>query len=142
MADQPSKDLLSEQQIRNLLDEANHFIKKGQSLDSILVSAWALEQLCATALPQSAANEPEHAITNAAVHAMCVYIRDKACSGCSGKIDTPYGSGTPGCFAIAREHIETALRVTSTKSPDPYANAPLTGPGSRLQADLTKEGGQ
>lgn len=36
--------------------------------------------------------------------------------------------------------VDRALALT--KAADPYANAPLTGPGSRLQADLTKLPGQ
>jgi hypothetical protein len=54
----PSKDQLSEQQIRNLLADAQFGIKGGRALDSLLVSAWALEQLCEAALAQRAADEP------------------------------------------------------------------------------------
>lgn len=54
----PSKDQLSEQQIRNLLADAQFGIKGGRALDSLLVSAWALEQLCEAALAQRAAHEP------------------------------------------------------------------------------------
>lgn len=54
----PSKDQLAEQQIRFLLADAKFSIERGRALDSQLVSAWALEQLCEAALAQRAAHEP------------------------------------------------------------------------------------
>lgn len=54
----PSKDLLTEQQIRFLLADAKFSIERGRALDSQLVSAWALEQLCEIALAHRAAHEP------------------------------------------------------------------------------------
>lgn len=57
----PSKDQLSEQQIRFLLADAKFSIERGRALDSQLVSAWALEQLCEIALSHRAAHEPRAA---------------------------------------------------------------------------------
>ncbi len=46
--------------------------------------------------------------TQAQIHAMCVYVRGQKCSECPASVDTLYGSGQPGCHAIAEETLERA----------------------------------
>jgi len=55
--------------------------------------------------------------TPAQVHAMCAYLRtsndlpiDK-CMQCPARIDSPYGPGQPGCYAIAAETLAKSAEI-------------------------------
>lgn len=46
------------------------------------------------------------------IHAMCGYLQER-CHKCPREIDTAYGRGTQGCFAIAEETLQKAAKIIS-----------------------------
>lgn len=51
------------------------------------------------------------------VYAVCEYLRGKPCSRCSSSVDTPYGKGVQGCYAVAEETIAVVERTRTTDEP-------------------------
>lgn len=53
----------------------------------------------------------ETRISKELVHQVCPYLRQSLdCKKCSRTVQSPYGPGTQGCFALAEEVIEIVSR--------------------------------
>lgn len=52
----------------------------------------------------------------AAVYHVCNYLMEGKCRRCPPRVDTPYGAGESGCFAVSKEQIEVVLAALRTGS--------------------------